>query len=140
MSGCFSEDKMKQYLKYWDDRGYIIIESAVSRQQVRETISDKNNFHDSDIAKIKQNYCDVMVISNCGNYGKGYSIRRGVDLANGKYICYTNIDFPIKESDFFNAYNQIKYNNIDLVIGERFLNNKSKANFYRKITSKIFLK
>ncbi|MEX0445799.1 glycosyltransferase [Xenorhabdus sp. SGI246] len=129
---------------------YLIIEKTIHRiKRIQEVLnvqiiivndSDKNNFHDSDIAKIKQNYRDVMVISNGGNYGKGYSIRRGVDLAKGKYIFYTDIDFPIKESDFFNAYNQIKSNNIDLVIGERFSNNKSKANFYRKITSKIFLK
>ncbi|MBD2813634.1 glycosyltransferase [Xenorhabdus sp. Flor] len=129
---------------------YLIIEKTIHRiRRIQEVLnvqiiivndSDKNNFYDSDIAKIKQNYRDIMVISNCGNYGKGYSIRRGVDLAKGKYIFYTDIDFPIKESDFFNAYNQIKSNNIDLVIGERFSNNKSKANFYRKITSKIFLK
>ncbi|WP_340609182.1 glycosyltransferase [Xenorhabdus bharatensis] len=129
---------------------YLIIEKTLQQikriqkkcnvQVIIVNDSDKNNFHDKDIAKIKQNYPDIIVISNYGNYGKGYSIRRGVDLAKGKYIFYTDIDFPIKEQDFFNAYNQIMQKNIDLVIGERFSNNKSKANFYRKITSRIFLK
>ncbi|PHM31113.1 glycosyltransferase [Xenorhabdus innexi] len=129
---------------------YLVIEKTIQRikniQQVLNVKiiivndSDRNSFYDRDIVKIKQNYPDVIVISNCGNYGKGYSIRRGVDLAKGKYIFYTDIDFPVKENDFFNAYKKIKTDATDLVIGERFSNNKSKANRYRKITSRFFLK
>ncbi|WP_319927392.1 glycosyltransferase [Xenorhabdus littoralis] len=132
------------------NENFLIIEKTIQRiRKIQEILnvqviivndSNRNNFHDVDILKIKKQYSDVMVISNCGNYGKGYSIRRGVDLANGKYIFYTDIDFPIKESDFFRAYQQIKSSNIDLVIGERFSKNKSRANVYRKITSKFFLK
>ncbi|PHM55806.1 glycosyltransferase [Xenorhabdus sp. KK7.4] len=132
------------------NENYSVIEKTIQRiRNIQEKLkvqiiivndSDKNNFHDQDVVKIKKNYPDVLVISNCGNYGKGYSIRRGVDLAKGKYIFYTDIDFPIKESDFFIAYRRIEVSNVDLVIGERFSKNKSKANSYRKITSKIFLK
>ncbi|MBD2810578.1 glycosyltransferase [Xenorhabdus sp. Vera] len=129
---------------------YSVIEKTIQRiRQIQNVLkvqiiivndSNKNSFHDSDILKIKKQYPDILVISNCGNYGKGYSIRRGVDLAKGKYVFYTDIDFPVRENDFFNAYRKIEKSNIDLVIGERFSKNKSKANIYRKITSKCFLK
>ncbi|WP_340615525.1 glycosyltransferase [Xenorhabdus entomophaga] len=132
------------------NENFFIIDKTIQRiRKIQEILnvqviivndSNKNNFHDHDIVKIKKQYPDVVVISNCGNYGKGYSIRRGVDLAMGKYIFYTDIDFPIKENDFLNAYQNIETYNIDLVIGERFSKNKSRANLYRKITSKFFLK
>ncbi|MDE9433226.1 phytanoyl-CoA dioxygenase family protein [Xenorhabdus bovienii] len=55
-----SEEKMEQYLKSWDDNGYIVIESAVSREQTQKTVDaifyflemDKNdpvNFYNTDI-------------------------------------------------------------------------------------------
>ncbi|WP_051861301.1 glycosyltransferase [Xenorhabdus bovienii] len=132
------------------NENYLVIEKTIQRiKNIQEVLkvqviiindSNKNNFHDIDIIKVKKQYPDVEVVSNCGNYGKGYSIRRGVDLAKGRYIFYTDIDFPIKESDFFSAYQKIETSNVDLIIGERFSKNKSKANLYRKITSKFFLK
>ncbi|PHM31114.1 phytanoyl-CoA dioxygenase family protein [Xenorhabdus innexi] len=39
MSGCYSEEEMEQYLKTWDDNGYIIIRSAVNREQIDKTVS-----------------------------------------------------------------------------------------------------
>ncbi|MDE9535375.1 phytanoyl-CoA dioxygenase family protein [Xenorhabdus bovienii] len=60
MSEFLSEEKMEQYLKSWDDNGYIVIESAVSREQTQKTVDaifyflemDKNdpvNFYNTDI-------------------------------------------------------------------------------------------
>ncbi|CDG89273.1 phytanoyl-CoA dioxygenase family protein [Xenorhabdus bovienii] len=60
MSEFLSEEKMGQYLKSWDDNGYIVIESAVSREQTQKTVDaifyflemDKNdpvNFYNTDI-------------------------------------------------------------------------------------------
>ncbi|MDE1479709.1 phytanoyl-CoA dioxygenase family protein [Xenorhabdus bovienii] len=60
MSEFLSEKKMEQYLKSWDDNGYIVIESAVSREQTQKTVDaifyflemDKNdpvNFYNTDI-------------------------------------------------------------------------------------------
>ncbi|REF28924.1 ectoine hydroxylase-related dioxygenase (phytanoyl-CoA dioxygenase family) [Xenorhabdus cabanillasii] len=56
MSGCFSEEKMKQCLKCWDDNGYIIIESAVSRQQVQKTVNAIFDFLEMDQRKTSDFY------------------------------------------------------------------------------------
>ncbi|NHB97360.1 phytanoyl-CoA dioxygenase family protein [Photorhabdus stackebrandtii] len=39
MSGHIEEEKINQYLKSWDDNGYVVIESAVSKEQVKKTIN-----------------------------------------------------------------------------------------------------
>jgi glycosyltransferase involved in cell wall biosynthesis len=99
--------------------------------------SKSNNYYDEDIKRLRCAHPDVIVISNLGNHGKGYSIRRGVDLACGKYIVYSDIDFPISEDDFYAAHRHIKDGNFDIVIGNR-ATNRVKANQYRAVTSKIF--
>ncbi|MDX8000676.1 phytanoyl-CoA dioxygenase family protein [Xenorhabdus sp. Reich] len=60
MSKILSEEKMEEYLKSWDDNGYIVVESVIEREQVQKTIDsifdflemDKNkniDFYDKDI-------------------------------------------------------------------------------------------
>ncbi|NHB97361.1 glycosyltransferase [Photorhabdus stackebrandtii] len=132
------------------NENYFIIDRTIKRiRKIQEKLmvqiiivndSDKNGYHDEEIKRIKKDYPDVLVISNGGNYGKGYSIRRGVDLARGIYVFYTDIDFPISEDDFFATYQKIQTSNIDFIIGERYSKNRARANSYRIISGKFFLK
>jgi glycosyltransferase involved in cell wall biosynthesis len=100
--------------------------------------SESNSFYDEDIRKLRHAHPDVIVISNAENRGKGYSVRRGVDLASGKYIVYSDIDFPVSEEDFYAAHRHIKDGNFDMVIGNRNARGRVKANYYRAVTSKLF--
>lgn len=95
------------------------IQQRHSLQVIVVNDSDANSFYDEDIRKLRQAHPDVIVISNAGNYGKGYSVRRGIDLASGKYIVYSDIDFPISEEDFYAAHRHIKDGNFDIVAGSR---------------------
>jgi len=100
--------------------------------------SKRDNFLDEDIRELRHAHPDVIVISNAGNHGKGYSIRRGVELASGKYIVYSDIDFPVSDEDFFAALRHIKEGKFDIIIGNRCAYGRVKANRYRAVTSKMF--
>lgn len=114
------------------------IQQQHSLQIIVVNDSKKANFDDEDITQLRLAHPDVTIISNAGNHGKGYSIRRGVEVATGKYIMYSDIDFPISEHDFFAAHRHIKDGNFDLVIGNRTVYGRVKANHYRAVTSKMF--
>ena len=60
----------------------------------------------------------IKVIKNSSNQGKGYSVKRGVEAAEGEYIFFTDADLstPIEEIDGFLAWLEKEY---DIVIGSR---------------------
>jgi len=128
--------------------GFPIIDKTIKRirriqqhhslQIIVVNDSKRENFVDEDIKQLQLAHPDVIVISNAGNHGKGYSVRRGVEVASGRYIAYSDIDFPISDEDFFAAHRHIKDGNFDLVIGNRCVYGRVKANYYRAATSKIF--
>ncbi|MCL5072519.1 MAG: glycosyltransferase family 2 protein [Actinobacteria bacterium] len=62
--------------------------------------------------------CRIVLLKNDRNYGKGYSVRKGVLASNGKLILFTDADLstPIEEIEKF--YN-FKNNGYDIVIGSR---------------------
>ncbi len=114
------------------------IQQQHSLQIIVVNDSKRDNFFDEDIKQLRLAHPDVVVISNAGNHGKGYSVRRGVEVASGKYIVYSDIDFPISDEDFFAAHRHIKDGNFDLVIGNRCMYGRVQANYYRAVTSKMF--
>jgi dolichyl-phosphate beta-glucosyltransferase len=99
-----------------------------------------NHYHDKVVRRIRESFQDVMLISNGRNFGKGFSVRRGVDVARGKYIFYSDIDFPVSCSDFFEAHKILANDEADLVIGERYSLNPIRANSYRAYTSRMFVR
>lgn len=100
----------------------------------------KNHFFDEDINRVRASFASVLVVSNGRNYGKGHSIRRGVDLARGKVIFYSDIDFPIGCDDFYRAHHLVASGDADIVIGERFSRNRVRANSCRSVASRLFLR
>lgn len=81
----------------------------------------------------------VHFLKHSKNQGKGYSIRKGIMSANGKYIFFTDADLPYSMTNipFF-----IKYlNDYGMVIGSRGLPGSHyiiNQNLLRKIASRIF--
>lgn len=71
------------------------------------------------------------------NSGKGYAIREGISVASGKYIIYTDIDFPYTSDSFVEILNALKSEKFDIVVGVKNDNYYSKVPFLRKLVSKM---
>ncbi len=109
-------------------------------------VDDGSNDMTSEIVKFvdiygeeMKNQSKGMLLENIKNVGKGYSIAKGLLVAQGEYIIFTDADLstPIE------AINQVfdKFDDgYDIVIGSRNLKASSVSNrpLGRKITSKSF--
>lgn len=60
----------------------------------------------------------VRLIKYETNRGKGYALRQGVQAATGKYVIYTDIDFPYTNESFYKIFEALKAGN-DVAIGIR---------------------
>lgn len=62
--------------------------------------------------------CPVKCVAYETNQGKGYALRAGVQNASGKYIVYTDIDFPYTQQSFLSIIEQLQ-KGADVVLGTR---------------------
>ncbi|MCX6198622.1 MAG: glycosyltransferase [Bacteroidetes bacterium] len=53
------------------------------------------------------------------NCGKGFALRNGVNKAKGKFIIYTDVDFPYTHKSFLKIYAALKNEIVDVAIGVR---------------------
>ena len=60
------------------------------------------------------------LILNEKNYGKGYSIRKGIELVNGSITLIQDADLEYDPSDYYKLINPIKDGYADVVYGSRF--------------------
>jgi len=71
------------------------------------------------LKSIKDKYNNLIL--NPKNYGKGYSIRRGIESATGEIILIQDADLEYDPSDYEKLIRPIVANNADVVFGSRFL-------------------
>jgi len=93
------------------------------------------------VEEIRGKNPEIKILKNEKNMGKGYSVKRGVLEANGKFIFFTDADLstPIEELEKF--FSEIK--NYDIVIGSRAIKGANIAIHeprYREILGRIFCK
>ncbi len=62
-----------------------------------------------------------QLILNTNNYGKGYSIRKGIEKATGDIILIQDADLEYDPNDYGKLVNPIKNKVADVVYGSRFL-------------------
>ena len=82
----------------------IILDKVLEQREFNKEIividdcsTDKTKF------LIENKYADkVRLISNSQNYGKGYCIRKGVDIANGDITLIQDADLEYDPSDYKN--------------------------------------
>ncbi|WP_426577860.1 phytanoyl-CoA dioxygenase family protein [Xenorhabdus stockiae] len=98
MNLSISEGTMEKYLKSWDDNGYIIIESAVSKEQVQKTVDAIFYFLEMD----KSNHSDF--------YNMEIRSRSGIDEMG-------RIPFYHHQSLWDNRQNQIIYSVYEKIFG-----------------------
>ena len=83
----------------------------------------------------------VRVLSNDRNMGKGYSVRRGVLSAGGRFIFFTDADIPFGLEPIPTFLKYLDQKEFDLVIGSRDLAESialMKPTAARRLSSRIF--
>ena len=86
------------------------------------------NFHSKEINFVKKSGIPIRVIENGKNYGKGYSLRKGIELSNSSYIVYTDLDFPFGNERIVEILVNLEKGS-DIVLGAR-----SSFEYYRQAT------
>lgn len=82
----------------------------------------------------------IRVIKNGRNYGKGYSVKRGINESKGDYVLFTDADLSTPISELDNLFYYIN-EGFDIVIASRDLDNshvRISQPWYREKMGKIF--
>ena len=87
----------------------IIIIDDCSNDGTREILNDK----------IKDKVSKV--IFNEKNYGKGYSLKKGIDAANGEIILIQDADLEYNPKEYYKLTKPIMDGDADVVYGSRFI-------------------
>ena len=70
------------------------------------------------------------LILNDKNYGKGYSVKKGIEVSSGKIILIQDADLEYDPNDYEKLIAPIRNNFADVVIGSRFIGPNKKKEFY----------
>ena len=92
----------------------IILIDDFSTDGSRELINNKLK---SEVQKI---------ILNEKNFGKGYSVRQGIEIAEGDIILIQDADLEYSPTDYDKLVNPILNNDADIVYGSRFIGSDEK--------------
>ena len=78
-------------------------------------------------------------LNNQINYGKGYSVKKGLEIAVGKYVIFQDGDLEYDPQDFLKFFKLLEKFNPDLIIGSRFIYSEYTRShyFFNKIGNKI---
>tara|TARA_Y100001980_G_C14533896_1_gene310194 strand:- start:829 stop:1518 length:690 start_codon:yes stop_codon:yes gene_type:complete len=96
----------------------IIVIDDYSKDKTREILEND----------IKQSAHKIIL--NDKNYGKGYSIRKGIENATGDCILIQDADLEYDPSDYNKLLQPIKNGTADVVYGSRFIGSSEKRVLY----------
>lgn len=120
---CFNEEKtIKKIIDRIVEQKYlekeIIVIDDYSQDNTREIL--ENDL----ITKI-----DSLIL-NSANFGKGYSIRQGIEKATGELILIQDADLEYDPSDYNKLIEPFLNGSADVVYGSRFLGTKQRRILY----------
>jgi len=81
------------------------------------------------IDKIKDNY-NLKIILNEKNFGKGYSLRQGIQLSSGDIIIIQDADLEYDPKDYKRLLEPILEDKADVVYGSRFIGSEKRRVLY----------
>lgn len=69
----------------------------------------------------ENNFLIDKYINNEMNFGKGYSVKKGLEIAEGKYVIFQDADMEYDPNDFIKFFKLLNKFEPDLIIGSRFV-------------------
>lgn len=100
------------------------------------TVNDGSTINvDEGMGYLKQHIENLQVVSYSPNRGKGYAIRKGIALAGGDYIIYTDIDFPYTNRSILKIVEGL--DKFDITIGTRGPSYYNNIPTHRALISKL---
>jgi glycosyltransferase involved in cell wall biosynthesis len=116
---CYNEEKTIEK----------IIQKVINNKEFEKEIIVIDDYSTDNSKKILQNQLSTSInhlIINEKNYGKGYSIRKGIEVATGDIIIIQDADLEYDPSDYSKLINPIKNGYADVVYGSRFIGSDEK--------------
>ena len=77
------------------------------------------------LVSLKDTKVDLLIVNN-KNYGKGYSIKKGIEAATGDLILIQDADLEYDPNDYEKLTKPIIYGEADVVYGSRFVGSDQK--------------
>jgi len=107
------------------------IEDVVEFEKEIIIIDDYSNDGSREFLEKLKDTTTHKIVFNEKNYGKGYSLRKGIENASGDIIIIQDADLEYDPSDFTKLINPIKQGFADVVYGSRFVgSNEKRVLFY----------
>ena len=82
-------------------------------------INDGSTDNSGKILNENKNLYDKLIVNET-NRGKGYSVKKGLEISSGQYIVFQDADLEYDPNDLLKIFKLIKNFNPDLIIGSRF--------------------
>lgn len=121
---------------------YRLLKAALPLERIQLIIvNDGSTINVSAASKLLLETENAVFVQRDINYGKGFTLREGVQLAIGDRVIYTDIDFPYTHNSFLAVYNALKQ--VDVAIGvrsEAYYMNMPKARVYISKTLRFFIR
>lgn len=112
------------------------VSNYLGQQAYSSEIILVNDGSTDDTAKIASGFSEVVLINNKVNTGKGASIKRGVAAASKDFILFIDADLAISINNCNRFINFAS--DFDIVIGSKYIDQKSEYPIHRKVIGKTF--
>lgn len=100
--------KLEDYLDAYDINYLIICVDDCSEPKTKDVLCEIANGNPR-----------VCLYENSSNQGKGKSVKAGIEIANSKYVIFTDSDLAYTLQSIHNVYLRLKENNEDIVFANR---------------------
>jgi len=110
-----------------------IIQKINEQSEIEKEIIVIDDFSTDKTKEILENELKTSVdqiFYNSQNYGKGYTIRKGIEKATGDFILIQDADLEYDPTDYKKLLNPIKTGLADVVYGSRFLGTSERRVLY----------